>query len=120
MKTQAIVVQIAIASSLLFGSSTALSSPSGKYEPAMCRFNGSAFRSCQVLDSYINRAGGWMTKIMKRQGTVYVFRQESSAAGDPYRDSKGQIWTTAYDSSNNTRTFINPKTGESIVVKKYR
>ena len=73
MKTLTIATQIAIASSLFFTSSAALSSPSGKYEPAMCRFNGSAFQSCQVLYSYINRAGGWMVKIMNRQGTVYVF-----------------------------------------------
>ena len=119
MKTLTIATQIAIASSIFFTSSAALSSPSGKYEPAMCRFNGSAFQSCQVLYSYINRAGGWMVKIMNRQGTVYVFRQEDQQT-DPFRDSKGQVVAHAYDNSNSSVSFFNPETGESIVVKKYR
>ena len=118
MKTLTIAKQIAIASSLFFTSSAALSSPSGKYEPAMCRFNGSAFQSCQVLYSYINRAGGWMVKIMNRQGTVYVFRQEDQRT-DPYRDSKGQV-VHDHENSNGSVSFFNPETGESIVVKKYR
>ena len=119
MQILAITARVAIASSLLFAASAALSSPSGKHEPAMCRFNGSAFQSCQALHSYINRAGGWMTKIMNRQGTVYVFRQEDQRT-DSYRDSKGQILAHAYNRSNGSESFFNPESGESIVVKTYR
>ena len=57
-----------------------------------------------------------MTKI-KRDGTkAYVFRQENQAAGDPFRDSSGNIWAEAYDSQIRKQSFFNPNTSESIVI----
>lgn len=96
---------------------TALASPSGKFEPVKCSFNGSQMTSCSVLNSYINRAGGWMVQIKGNGGRLYVFRQEDTAAGDPFRDSSNKVWAEAYDNSSRKQSFFNPNTNESIVIQ---
>ena len=96
---------------------SALASPSGQFEPAKCSFNGSMLGSCSVMQSYINRAGGWTIKIRKSGGKVFVFRQENKAAGDPFRDSSGKIWSESYDSRSRRQSFFNQSTKESIIIQ---
>jgi hypothetical protein len=99
---------------MLMTMQAAFSSPSGKFEPRMCKFNQSPFVRCKVMYSYINRGSGFLVEIVGPDNKLYELR---STKDNKYVDAKGRIWIESVFSDGSANSFRNSITGETILIK---
>jgi len=111
---------VAFTALMLITATPSHSSPSNKFEPAKCSFDGSPFQPCKIRHSYINRASGWMINVKIASGEIKTFRQEDKSKGDPYRDPTGQAWAYLGENTPPRSSFFNPQTRQSIVIRYQR